>query len=194
MHPFKSNSNAWNPCSMVVKPRDGHGPWTILNTGSTSHRRQAAPFACAEPWDAIVLPLSPLTPPWFLEVVFPYRWYRRLSLWLLCCLLFPTGPILIFGIVEWKWMKETDPSSDITCGQSNLGGGFWRNPLSRMPHDHPFGFCWWCLCVCAMLWKQSSETPWNTWNLEDFEHLLWFTKKENDGFSKIIPFLHSPFI
>lgn len=45
--------------------------------------------------------------------------------------------------------------------------------------------------VCVMLWKQSSETHWNTWNLEDFEHLLWFTKK-NDGCSKIIPFLHSP--
>lgn len=45
--------------------------------------------------------------------------------------------------------------------------------------------------VCVMLWKQSSETHWNTWNLEDVEHLLWFTKK-NDGCSKIIPFLHSP--
>lgn len=148
-----------------------NGPWTILNTGSTSHRRQAVPFASAEPWDAIVLPLSPLTPPWFLDVVFPYRWvplpccwgYCRLSLWLLCCLFFPTGHILIFGIVERKWMKETDPSSDITW-QWKIKP--WRWFLQKPPIPHAawpsLRFSWWRLCVCNVV----ETVIWNT-----LEHL-----------------------
>ena len=164
MHPFKSNSNAWNPCSMVVKPRDGHGPWTILNTGSTSHRRQAAPFACAEPWDAIVLPLSPLTPPCFLDVVFPYRWYRRLSLWLLCCLFFPNWSYFDFWY-SWMKMDERNRSfqwHNMAMENQTLEVVFEETPYPTCRMTIPSVFLVVFVCVCNVV----ETVIWNT-----LEHL-----------------------
>lgn len=170
-----------------------HGPWTILNTGSTSHRRQAVPFACAKPWDAIVLPLSPLTPPWFLEVVFPYRWVPLPC----CCFMLSFFPNWSYFDFWYSWMKMDERNRSFQWNNMAMENQTLEVVFEETPHPTcrmtiPSVFVG-GVCVCVMLWKQSSETPSNTWNLEDFEHLHWFTKKMM-VVQKIIPFLHSPFM
>lgn len=144
-----------NPCSMVIKPQDGQ--WTMDHlehwidfTQTTGRafcecralRRHRSPTLATHPTlifgCCVSLQMGPAT----------LRGYCRLSLWLLCCLFFPTGHILIFGIVERKWMKETDPSSDITW-QWKIKP--WRWFLQKPPIPHAawpsLRFSWWRLCV-----------------------------------------------
>lgn len=122
----------------------------------------------------------------FWRLCFPTDGSHYLAV-VLCYLFSPTGHILIFGIVEWKWMKETDPSSEITW-QWKIKP--WRWFLKKLPIPHA---AWPSLrfllvvfvCVCNVV----ETVIWNT-----LEHLkpggFWTSAliyKKNDGCSKNNP-------